>query len=200
MRKIISGLSVLVLLLISFFTTAAMAQGDYSVSPLFKDKKILVAYFSHTGNTKDMADHIQNILGSDIVEIAPAKKYTQNYNQLLKQAKEELHSKYLPPLNMQAVDVASYDIIFIGSPNWYNTIAPPVWSFLSAHDFKDKIIIPFMTHGGTAMGRASLDIEDLCPNSTVLTGLALRGNSVKTSRNDVYFWLSRTDIAKEEKN
>ncbi|WP_269848646.1 flavodoxin [Methanosarcina horonobensis] len=73
----------------------------------------------------------------------------------------------------------SYEAVFIGYPNWWGTIPRPVAAFLSKHDFSGKTIVPFCTHEGSRLGRSITDITRLCPQSTVLNGLAVRGREVK---------------------
>ena len=78
-----------------------------------------------------------------------------------------------------------YDVVFVGSPCWWGTVAPPVATFLAAYDWSGKTVAPFMTHGGSRMGRSEDDIEKLCPGATLLGGLPVRGSAVKGSRDAV---------------
>lgn len=71
--------------------------------------------------------------------------------------------------------IDDYKIIFIGTPNWFKTIAPPVVSFLRQHDFTSKIVIPFCTHGGGGFGQIENDISKECPKSIILPGIAVNG-------------------------
>jgi flavodoxin len=71
-----------------------------------------------------------------------------------------------------------------------------VFTFLEEYDFSGKTIIPFCTHEGSGLGRSVEDITDLCPQSTILDGLAIRGSSVETAQGDVSEWLR--EIGMEE--
>jgi flavodoxin len=159
-------------------------------------KKILVAYFSHSGNTREIANQIQKSVGGDIFEIQSAKPYPGNYDAVLKQAKQELESKYKPVLKIKIENIESYDVVFIGYPNWWSTFPAPVRTFLSQNDFSGKIIIPFCTYGGSGIGRSVTDISTLCPNSTLLVGFAILGKDVKTAQNKVSEWLREIKITK----
>jgi len=152
-------------------------------------KKILVAYFSHSGNTRIVAEQIKRATDADIFEIKPVTDYPDDYNTVVAQAKKEINASYKPELKTKVKNIKSYDVIFIGSPNWWSTIAPPVATFLSACDFEGKLIVPFITHEGSRMGHSVADIKKLCPKSTVLDGLPVRGGAVKEANDDVVRWL-----------
>jgi flavodoxin len=80
-------------------------------------------------------------------------------------------------------------MIFLGYPNWYGTMPMPVFTFLEEYDFSKKTIAPFCTHEGSGMGRSVADIKKMCPQSTVLDGLAIRGGDVKNAQDEVSGWL-----------
>lgn len=152
-------------------------------------KKILVVYFSHSGNTRVIANQIKELTGGDIFEIQPVKAYPSDYQTCVDQAKKEINANYKPALKTKLKNIRSYDIIFVGSPCWWATMAPPVATFLTSYDFTGKTIIPFMTHEGSRMGRYASDIKKLCPKSILLEGLPIRGSSVKDAKGNVNKWL-----------
>jgi len=160
-------------------------------------KKILVAYFSQTGNTREIANQIRNATGGDIFEILPAEPYTGDYQALVDKAQKEINAKYRPALKTKLEKIASYDVIFVGSPNWWSTIAPPVATFLTGYDLSGKTIAPFVTHGGGGMAQCADDVAALCPNSTVLQGLAVNGIAVKTAQEQVKKWLREIKVIEE---
>lgn len=159
-------------------------------------KKILVVYFSHTGNTRIMAEQIKNATDADIFEIQPVKNYPEDYKTVEAQAKKEIDASYKPELKTKISNIESYDVIFVGSPNWWTTIAPPVATFLSSYNFSGKTIIPFITHDGSRMGRSVSDIKVLCPRSTVLEGLPIKGINVKDANAEIIQWLIDIKIIK----
>lgn len=164
-----------------------------SASP---SKKILVVYFSHSGNTKEIANQIKELTDGDIFEILPAKAYPSDYQACVDQAKKEINANYKPALKTKLKSISSYDIIFVGSPCWWATMAPPVATFLSSYDLTGKTIVPFMTHEGSRMGRYASDIKKLCPKAKILEGLPVRGSNVKEAKGDVNKWLREIKVIK----
>lgn len=157
--------------------------------------KILIAYYSWSGNTRNMAEQIKSYTNADILEIEPVVAYPANYNACVDQAKKEINSGFKPALKVIQTKVESYDIIIIGSPNWWSTIAPPVATFLSKYNFSGKKILPFITHGGSRMGRSIDDIKLLCPTATVLNGLPVKGSSVSSAGNEIQKWLKDNGVS-----
>ncbi len=165
-------------------------------SGLMNSKKILVAYFSHSGNTREIAGQIHKNAGGDIFEIKAVKPYPDDYDAVVKQAKQELASGYRPALKTTTENIRSYDVVFIGYPNWCGTIPAPVATLLSEGDFSGKTIVPFCTHEGGGLGRSVSDISKLCPKSAIPEGIAIRGREVKTAQNEVSGWLRKIKIMK----
>lgn len=162
---------------------------DMNKSNVSKPVKILVACFSHTGNTREIARQIQAATGGDLFEIVPAALYPQAYQAVVAQAKREIQAGTRPALRTNLASVAEYDVVFVGSPNWWSTIAPPVATFLASHDWSGKTIVPFMTHEGTRMGRSVGDVRKLCPGATVRDGLPIRGGQVREAQKEVENWV-----------
>lgn len=153
-------------------------------------KKILVAYFSWSGNTRQIATQIHKLVGGDIFEIVSVDRYPSGYDETVKQARRELDAGHLPKLVSGVEDIGSYDVVFVGYPNWWGTIPRPVASFLTECDRSGMTIFPFCTHEGSRLGRSVGDIAKLCPKSTVGEGLAVRGGDVRFAENRVSEWLS----------
>lgn len=149
-------------------------------------EKILIAYYSHTGNTKSVAEKIQSLTGGDFFEIKTTQVYPANYNDLVNQAKIEKRDNIMPEL-VENVDISGYDKIYIGSPVWWYTFATPIRTFLAKNDFSGKTIIPFCTHGGGGASATYEDIKKLCPNAEVKDGFTSYENSAKLS--DIEAWL-----------
>ena len=155
---------------------------------------ILVAYFSHSGNTREIANQIHKRAGGDIFEIQSVKKYPADYDAVVEQARKELDSGFKPELKTKVENIKSYDLVFIGYPVWWGTFPAPVKTFLSEYDFSGKTIAPFCTHEGSSLGRSAADISKLCPKSVLLNGAAIRGSVVKTAQNKVSEWLREIKI------
>ena len=148
------------ILIISLFINNLLAKN-------MENKNILVVYYSHSGNTESIANAIHKKVGGDIFEIELVEPYTDNYNDLVEQAKEDLKNGNLPALKDNVKDIEKYDIIFIGSPNWWGTIALPVMSFLKENNLSGKKIIPFITNGGGGKQNTIKDLIKLCSGCDV---------------------------------
>lgn len=159
-------------------------------------KKVLILYYSWSGNTRELAKQIQAQTGGDLVELETVTPYPTAYNQTVEQAKKELEANHLPPLKTRVDNLASYDVIFLGSPNWWYTLAGPVRTFLSQNNLAGKTVIPFMTHGGGGFANSLKDIKAFCPNATILEGLAILGTRAKNAQGDVARWLHTLGMAK----
>lgn len=157
---------------------------------------ILVAYFSRTGNTRVIANQIHENVGGAIFEIVTVNPYPSGYDEVVKQAKQELEEGYKPELKTKIENMESYKVVFIGSPNWWGTIPMPVAAFLAEYDFSGKTVVPFCTHEGSYLGRTVTDITKLCPHSTILDGLAVRGSYVKKAQKEVSEWLRKIGMIK----
>jgi flavodoxin len=152
-------------------------------------EKTLVVYFSHSGNTRYVAERIHNAVGGDIFEIKTVNTYPQSYNDCIAAAKKEQDENARPVLSSQVSDMAAYDTVIVGYPNWWGTIPMALFTFFESYDFTGKTIVPFCTHEGSRLGRSEADIKKLCPDSTIKSGLAIRGSGVRNSNKDVVEWL-----------
>lgn len=132
-----------------------------------EDQKILIVYFSITGNTEKIATEIHEEVGGDLFRIDLVNNYPSTYKEQTEIAKKELKEGFLPALKDRIDDIQKYDIIYIGSPNWWGTICPPVRSFINQHDLSNKKIIPFITHGGGGKENTITDLTKLCNESVV---------------------------------
>ena len=108
--------------------------------------KILTVYYSRTGNTRAVAEEIRRQLGGDIVELQTVQPYPEAYRATTEQARRELETGFKPPLKTKIEGFGAYDVVVVGSPCWWGTVATPVITFLSEYDFSGKTIAPFMTH------------------------------------------------------
>lgn len=136
----------------------------------------LVVYYSYSGITRRLAEDIALITEGDLRELKPQKPYSFSYNTAVKEAREEIEKGYCPPLIQGAETIENAEVVFIGSPNWLKTFAPPVLSFLRTVDLSGKTIIPFCTHGGGGFGRMIEDYKKECKNSIIKDGIALKGD------------------------
>lgn len=155
------------------------------------DKKVLVAYYSYSGNTEKAAKKIQNITNADIFEIVPKKAYSKNYNEVVALAQEEKQKDVRPEL-VDNGNVKDYDIIFIGTPVWWYTMASPVKTFLTKNDFNGKIIVPFCTHGGGGASTTYTDMQSLAKGAKVTEGYTSYEDSAKDS--EIIEWINKLKL------
>ena len=156
----------------------------------FMDKKILVAYFSWSGNTKSIAEKIHNQVGGDIFEITPVTPYPSDYNETAYGiAKEQKDKGIHPPINN--TDVTSYDIVFVGTPAWWYTMAPPVMTFLAENNFEGKTIVPFVTHGGGGGYTIDKDMVKLAKGAKVLAPFVVYSRGGAGVDKDIASWLEK---------
>jgi len=113
---------------------------------------------------------------------------------VVEQAKKEIQAGYHPAIKTQIPNLDAYDTIFVGSPNWWSTIAPPIATFLMQKDMSSKTIVPFCTHGGGGMARVAQDIEKLCPNASVLDGFEIYGDGDGSAQAKLSAWLKKRKL------
>ena len=156
----------------------------------------LVVYYSRSGNTQRIANLIQQAVGGTLHEIVPEAPYPRSYDATVEQAQREIQAGYKPPLESEFDSVEAYDTVFLGSPNWWSTIAPPVATFLSQHDLSGKNVVPFCTHGGGGLGRIVQEIAELCPRSTVLNCFGVYGSGGADAKARVSAWLGKVGFTR----
>ena len=161
-----------------------------------KNPKILIAYYSKTGNTRTVAEYIRQSVGGDIFEIKPEKAYPEDYKSTTEIAKKEQKENARPALASNLKDISQYDIIFLGYPIWWGTMPMFFFTFLESHNFAGKTIIPFCTYGGSGVGQSVTDIKKSCPGTAVKDALGLRTAKVSGSKDDVSAWLKRLGMIK----
>ena len=143
-----------------------MAQYADKSAEVTKDLgKVLVVYYSLTGNTKDIAEKIANKTNADLFEVKTKIPYPKGAKLYLK-AKNEVKNKQYPAIETLP-DITSYDIVFVGAPVWWYMVAPPVLSLLEQLDFQGKKVIPFSTQGSN-VGTFFEDFAAMAKNANIL--------------------------------
>ena len=146
--------------------------------------KTAVVYFSWSpdGNTRFAAETIAAKAGAKLFEIKAEKPYAGDYRACCDEAKPECKGKQLRPIKpIEGLDLAQYDVIFVGTPNWWGTMAPPVRTFLTqnAAALEGKTVGVFQTNGGGGMQRVGAEFAELVPKSRVLPAQAFPGSSIR---------------------
>ena len=155
------------------------------------NKKILVVYFTQSGNTETVANFIHEKVGGDIVKLETVQSYPKNYNELVDFAQNEQKSNVRPELKTKIENIQKYDTIFLGYPNWWGDMPMPIYTFLDEYNLSEKTIAPFITHGGSGLSGTPNKIKKEEPNAKVTDGLAISGNQAKNSQTDVNKWLTK---------
>lgn len=161
------------------------------MSVVWNGEKTIIAYYSYSGNTRFVAEQIQEVTHGDCWEIQPQKPYPLQYNACVEQARKEIQTNFHPELLSRLENLSDYEVIFVGSPNWWSTIAPPVATFLSQGDFSGKIIIPFITHGGGGMARCMESVQKLCPHAKIISGGTFSGGNIRRESETIRQWLTQ---------
>lgn len=152
--------------------------------------KVLVLYFSQSGNTEAVANFIHNAVGGDIVKLETETPYPSDYDELVDYAQEEQRENARPVLSTKIDNIDEYDTIFLGYPNWWGDMPMPIYTFLDEYDLSGKTIAPFITHGGSGLSGTPENIKEEEPNATVTEGLAVNGSNSRNSQSTVNNWLA----------
>ena len=187
----------------------AISQAQ-NITKDMKDKKVLVAFFSRTGenyavghiekgNTHIVAEMIAEETGGTLLQIEPVMPYPDDYDECEDIAKKELETNARPAVKGD-IAVEDYDIIFIGYPNWWGNMPMAVYTFIEKHDWNGKTVVPFCTHEGSGLSDTERKLKNACKGASVQKGLAVRGttaqNSREHARKTVENWLERVYPAK----
>ena len=172
------------------------------------DKKVLVAFFSRTGenyatgyiekgNTHIVAEMIAEETGGTLFHIEPVTPYPEDYTECIQVAKKEKNENARPAVKAD-IKTEDYDVIFIGYPNWWGDMPMAVYTVIGKHDWTGKTVVPFCTHEGSGLSGTERNLKNACKGATLLEGLAMRGNTAQNSRTQarqsITKWLESLDI------
>lgn len=156
--------------------------------------KILTAYFTYTTHTRGVAEQIHDQAGGDLFEIRPAESYSSDYDTTERQGRKETREGYRPALAEQVKNLDAYDVILLGTPNWFNTIAPPVATFLAENDFSGKKLAVFCTNGGGGLGHIEGDVKTLTGNAEIMGSLNLYEDGGADGGKKIEAWLKKLSL------
>ena len=173
-----------------------------SFSQPTEPSKILIIYFSRTGNTEKFVNYI-NEMSENIskFKIEPASPYPEDYNTVLNIAQEEQKSNARPEINNILNNVSDYDVILLGYPIWYSHIPNIIITQLEKLDLNGKTIYPFNTHLGSGTGNSINEIKSYATNAAVMDGFPINMNDISnrnSSMEKIKNWLEQ--IIGEENN
>ena len=156
-------------------------------------KKLLIVYYSWSnGNTERIAKMLQRIAGGDLLKIDTAVPYSGSYNDVVEQGQREINQGYEPKLKPLGLNAAGYDVIAVGTPTWWYTMAPAVKTFLHQNDFTGKTVVPFMTNGGWP-GHVIKDMKKACPGAEFACEIQVKfdsngGDHLETPESRIAAW------------
>lgn len=172
-------------------TTATYAQQKQTMNNKQSNHKVLVTYFSATGTTARAAEKLASVTGGELYAITPAKPYTSadlNWNNKQSRSSVEMHDeKARPELGGKKLDVAGYDIIFIGYPIWWDLAPRVVNTFIEKYDLKGKTVIPFATSGGSSIANSAAVLKKSYPALNWKEGQLLN----RADENTIRKWIDK---------
>lgn len=159
------------------------------------EKKVLIAYFSATNNTENIANHLNEILDADLYEIVPETPYTAddlNYNDSSSRSSQEMNDPDSRPVISGSVEnMEQYDVIFLGYPIWWGEAPRIINTFLESYDLSGKTIAPFCTSASSPLGSSATKLQDLTGSATWLEGQRFSGGA---SVSDVQSWVDSLNL------
>lgn len=166
-------------------------EGEKKVMDTKNGKKILIAYYSWSGNTKALAEEIHKQVGGDLIPIVPSTPYSETYAVTVAKAKQEQLSNARPAIKTTIPNVEQYDMVLLGYPNWWGSYPMMIATFAEKHNLDGKKIAPFFTHGGGGEQRCVSDLRKLLPKADMQKGLCVGGNSARSAQGEVSAWLKQ---------
>ncbi len=159
-------------------------------------KKMLVVYYSWScGNTERIAEQLADACGADLERVDTLEPYPEDYQETVDQGQREVNEGFEPEIQPLEHDPANYDVIAIGTPTWWYTMAPAIKTLTSTNGFEGKTVIAFQTNGGWP-GNVIDDIEDACVGATFGPSIEVRfdstgGDHLETSQNEIDEWVEK---------
>ena len=154
---------------------------------------MLIVYYSWSnGNTERIAKKLQSVAGGDLLKIDTAVPYSGSYDGVVDQGQREVNQGYEPELKPLNVNPADYDVIAVGTPTWWYTMAPAVKTFLHKNTFAGKTVVPFMTNGGWP-GHVIRDMKNACTGAKIVCEMQVKfdsngGDHLETPEANIDAW------------
>lgn len=184
---------IFVFLAIMGIATASCAQQKQGANRKQPNNKVLIAYFSATGTTAGAAEKLSKVTGGELYEITPAQPYTNadlNWNNKQSRSSLEMNDpKSRPAIRKSSIDIADYDVIFVGYPIWWNLAPRIINTFIESYHLKNKTIILFATSGSSSITNSMATLKKSYPDLIWKEGKLLNG----MNENDIREWISKLD-------
>ena len=159
-------------------------------------KKILVVYYSWScGNTEKIAEQLADACDADIARIETVVPYPEDYQETVEQGQREVNAGFMPEIEPLEYSPADYDVIVIGTPTWWYTMAPAVKTLIAENDFSGKTVVVLSTNGSWP-GNVTADIEDACTGASFGPALEVQfdstgGDHQETPQSQVDAWIEQ---------
>lgn len=180
-------------IVVNLFRGSSRGIDNDPESEVSGESRVLVAYFSWSGNVQQMARWVSEETKGELFRIVPAEDYGEDFNTCADRAKNELDNEIRPEISTH-IDkevMEQYDVIYIGFPVWWYDLPMPVWTFLEEYDFSGKTVIPFFSHNGSSSGANCLNrLKELASGAQVMAddAISVRGDDVPSSESKVKEW------------
>jgi flavodoxin len=176
--------------------SGAVAKNTGGATVQMTSPRVLVAYFSRSGNTRVVTGLLQRALKADVFEIRLADPYPEEYPATVEQARQERDSGFEPTLAAHVSDMGTYDTVYLGFPIWGETAPPVIRSFLVTHDLAGKTLIPFVTHGGYGLGNSMSVLASKAPRTKIGRPFVMQADQERRTMNLVNEWFDKTGLDK----
>ena len=159
-------------------------------------KKILVVYYSWScGNTEKIAEQLADACDADIARVETVVPYPEDYQETVEQGQREVNAGFMPEIEPLEYSPADYDVIVIGTPTWWYTMAPAVKTLIAENDFSGKTVVVLSTNGSWP-GNVTADIEDACTGASFGPALEVQfdstgGDHQETPQSQVDAWIEQ---------
>lgn len=168
----------------------------------YKNKKSIIIYFSRAdenyfggtmkyiekGNTEVVAEYIRDITEADIFKVEPLVAYSADYMQCIEEAKVRTRN-HNAPIKENVPDIASYEVIYVGSPVYWGGMPEELFTALKELDYTGKTIRPFVTHEGSGLSSIPNQLKDICVGAKVESGIAITGSQVNSAKVKIENWI-----------
>ncbi len=146
------------------------------------------------GNAAMLAGWIQDEFGGYLFSIHVTEPYSSDYDECLDRAADEKAEDARPPLKSRVENMDSYDIVFLGFPNWWYTVPMAVHSFVEEYDWSGKMVIPFVTHGTGGLASCIDDLEEALAPATIMEPIGVYRDDIKSAQPEIQEWIAGLNI------
>lgn len=147
-------------------------------------KKVLIAYFSWSNTSNNIARMLFEKIESDIIHIEPVKKYPNSYSATVIKSGVEKLKKSRPKLVNKIENIGMYETIILVYPNWWGTLPMAACTFLEQYNLEGKLIIPICMNEGSGLGKSVEDIKTISPKAIVFDGIAILRSQVDSNKTE----------------